>query len=223
MNSSRAKKRRHTLVEQECLLCDPMVDRSHERKRAGEVRRRRQQMRYKKTEEEKAEANSYAVGFAVRWKSIFQYVRMSFCPENVRNWSPSLQNKSEFSPRSISRAVSRFSRGPVEGNHRLHFSDPTGLQSPIGSKKTFFSIRSAIVIVFDPVGSQKCWRWFPATGPMEKRETAPDRPWRKLQVILRRVRPISNIFGAKAHANVRKGTFSTDCKSNCVRIGLTNK
>ena len=27
-------------------------------------------------------------------------------------------------------------------------------------------------------------------------------------------------FGAKAHANVRKGTFSTDCKSNCIRIGL---
>ena len=39
--------------------------------------------------------------------------------------------------------------------------------------------------------------------------------------MLRRGRPISNSFGAKAHANVLKGTFSTDCKSNCIRTGLT--
>ena len=26
----------------------------------------------------------------------------------------------------LSRAVSRFSRGPVAGNHRQHFFDPTG-------------------------------------------------------------------------------------------------
>ena len=26
--------------------------------------------------------------------------------------------------------------------------------------------------LFDPVGSKKCWRWFPATGPLEKRETS---------------------------------------------------
>ena len=31
---------------------------------------------------------------------------------------------------------------------------------------------------------------------------------------------MSNTFGAKAHANVLKGTFSTDCKSDCIRIGL---
>ena len=36
-------------------------------------------------------------------------------------------------------------QGPVAGNHRQHFFDPTGLQSPIGSKKTFFAIRSEIV------------------------------------------------------------------------------
>ena len=44
---------------------------------------------------------------------------------------------------------------------------------------------------------------------------------RKRQVMLRRARPISNIFGAKYHANVLKSTFSTDCKSNCIRIRLS--
>ena len=47
------------------------------------------------------QAHSHAVGFAVRWKSTFPYVRMSFCPENVGNWSYSPQNDLEFSPRSI--------------------------------------------------------------------------------------------------------------------------
>ena len=46
------------------------------------------------------------------------------------------------------------------------------------------------------------------------------RSWRKLRLILRQGRLISNILGAKAHVNVVKGTFSTDCKSSCVRIGL---
>ena len=32
---------------------------------------------------------------------------------------------------------------------------------------------------------------------------------------------MSNILGAKAHANVLNGTFSTDCISICIRIGLT--
>ena len=93
-------------------------------------------------------------------------------------------------------------------------------QSSIRSKITFFSILSGIVILFDPVGSQKCWRWFPATGPLEKRETALDRSWRKLQFILNRGKPISNILGSKAHANVLNGTFSTDYKSDCIIIGL---
>ena len=39
-------------------------------------------------------------------------------------------------------AVSRSSSGPAAANHRQHFS--------------FFSIRSGIVNVFDPVGSPKC-------------------------------------------------------------------
>ena len=111
----------------------------------------------------------------------------------------------------LSRAISRFSRGPVAGNHRQHFFDPTGSNTITSvhriDKKRFFSIRSGIAIVFDPVGSKKCWRWFSATGPLEKRETALDRSWRKLGLILRRGRPIPNIFGAKAHPNVLKVPF----------------
>ena len=57
-------------------------------------------------------------------------------------------------------------------------------------------------------------------------------PWRSGQqlwtdlagssyVLILRGRTISNIFGAKPHhANVLKGSFSTDCKSNCIRNGL---
>ena len=106
--------------------------------------------------------------------------------------------------------LSRLSRGPVAGNHRRHFFDPTGLQSPTGSEKRFF----------DPIGDcnriwpswiEKVLKWFPATGPLEKLETALGRSWRKLRIILRRGRPIFNIFGAKAHSEALKGTFSTDC------------
>ena len=141
------------------------------------------------------EASSYAVGLAaVRWTSTFQYVRMSFYPENVGNLSSSPQNDLEFSPRSIQSCF------PL-------------LQGPSFRKSPSARFRSKWVTIpenvfFDPIGdcngiwpsgSKKCWRWFPATGPLEKRETALDRSWRKLQVILRRGRPISKIFGANAH------------------------
>ena len=110
----------------------------------------------------------------------------------------------------LSRAVSRFSRAQLQG--------VTVSTCSIRSEKTtFFSMQPEIVIVFDPVGSKKWWRWFPATGPLEKRETFLIRSWRKLQVIPSRGRPISNVFEAKAHANVLKGTFSTDCKLVMVR------
>ena len=56
----------------------------------------------------------------------FQYVGMSFCPENVSNWSSSPQSNLEFSPQDLPRAASSFSRGPVAGNHRQHFFDPAG-------------------------------------------------------------------------------------------------
>ena len=42
----------------------------------------------------------------------------------------------------------------------------------------------------------------------------------RARLILRRGRLISNIFGANVYANVLKGTFSTDCKSHRIRIGL---
>ena len=93
------------------------------------------------------------------------------------------------------------------------------LQSPIGSKKKFFCDPIGDC---NPVGSKKCWRWILATGPLEKRETPLDRSWRKLRLILRRGRSISNIFGAKTHANVLKGTFSLDCKSNYVRTNFAH-
>ena len=105
-----------------------------------------------------------------------------------------------------SRAVSRFSRGPVAGNHRQHAFDSTGLQSPIGSPSWIKKSADGDFLQLGPWKSVK-QLWI-------------DRSSRKLQLILRRGRAISKISEAKAHANVLKGTFSTDCKSNCVRIGL---
>ena len=85
-------------------------------------------------------------------------------------------------------------------------------------KKRFF--RSDRGWFCNPVGSKrKCWRWFPATGPLENRETALDRSWRKLRLILRGGRPTSNIFGQTLMRTYWR-YFSTDCKSNCIRIGL---
>ena len=107
----------------------------------------------------------------------------------------------------LSRAVSLFSRDTVAGNHRQLLSIQLShkrLQSSIGSNNTFFSIRSGNVIVLEPVGSKKGWRWFLATGHLDKRKTALDRSRRKLRLIRRRGRRISNTFGSKAHANVHK-------------------
>ena len=61
--------------------------------------------------------------------------------------------------RDLSRAVSRFFRCPVAGNYLGYFSDPTGsntitIRDRIG-KKRFFPIQSGIVIIFDPVGSER--------------------------------------------------------------------
>ena len=125
-----------------------------------------------------------------------------------------------------SRAVSRFSRGPVAGNHpsaRFRSNwvkyDYYSLRSDRKNKGTK-KIRSGTGIVFDPVGSKKFWRWFSATGRREKWATALDRSWRKLRLSLRRGSPTSNIHGSKALKNVLKYAFSTDCKSGCIRIGL---
>ena len=105
----------------------------------------------------------------------------------------------------LSRAGSRFSRGAVAGNHPQHFFDPNWVQSSIGSKETLLSIRSGIATQWDRKSADDDllqlgpWR-------IRKQLWILDRSWRKLQVILGRGRPISNIFGAKAHANVLKGT-----------------
>ena len=59
----------------------------------------------------------------------------------------------------LARAVSRFSRGPVAGNRRQHFFDPTGsntITTPDRIGKNVISIPWTIAIVFDPVGSKKC-------------------------------------------------------------------
>ena len=85
----------------------------------------------------------------------------------------------------------------------------------------FFAVRSGMAIVFDLVWSKKCWRRFPATGPLQKRETALDGFLEKTPTHSEaRKRPIFNIFGAKAHANVLESTFSTGCQYGCVRLGV---
>ena len=98
------------------------------------------------------------------------------------------------------------------------------IRSWIGSKTTLFSIRLGVWIVFDGVGSKKCGRQFPIyilSGCLEKRGTPSDRSCREIGHIRRRERPISNNSGAKAHANVLIGTFSTDSRSDCIiRIGF---
>ena len=121
----------------------------------------------------------------------FSTLAWVFAPKMFEIGLPRLRMACSFL-QDLSRAVPRFYRGPVAGSRRQHFFDPTGLQ---------------IATVFYPVGSKKYWRWFPATGPLEKLETGLDRSWRKLQVILRPRRPNSNIFGANAHANVLKRNF----------------
>ena len=135
------------------------------------------------------------VGFAVRWKVPFSTFAWAFAPKMLEIGLPRPRMIRSFLQDLCSGAVSRFSRCPVAGNHRRHFFHPTG---------------SSTITIPDRIEKTK---W----------ETALDRFWRKLRLILRRARPISNIFGAKAHANVLQGTFSTDCKSNCIIIGLRRK
>ena len=68
----------------------------------------------------------YPVGFAVRRQSTVQYVRISFCPENVEKCSSSPQNESELSRIHTSRNVSRFYRGPIAGSHPHHVFELAG-------------------------------------------------------------------------------------------------
>ena len=79
-----------------------------------------------------------------------QYVRMSVCPKMLEVGLPPLRMSRSFL-QDLSRAVSRFSRGPVAGNHLQHFFDPTGSNTIIIvhqiEKNVFFD-----PIFFDPIG-----------------------------------------------------------------------
>ena len=137
-------------------------------------------------------------------------VRMSFCPENVRKWSSSPQNESEFYPRSTQSCFPLL-QGPAAENHRQHVFHPTGsntikirLQSPIGSKNR----------------SKRCWRWFRATGLLETRETALGRSWRNCDSFCGGEGHFPSLSGQKLLWTYQRGTFSTECKSDCIRIGL---
>ena len=84
-------------------------------------------------------ATSYAVGFAVRWKSTFQNVRVRFAPKNVGNRSSSPQNESELSPTSSQSCFPLFQGLSCRKSPSALLSIQLGLmrlQSPIGSKKT---------------------------------------------------------------------------------------
>ena len=115
------------------------------------------------------EANSYAVGFAVRWKSTFQYNCMSFCPENVGNWSSSPQNDLELSPRSIQSCFQFLQRPSCK-------KSPSALFRSNWVKYDYNLRSDRINFFFDPIGdcspfgSKKCWRWFLQLGPWRRGE-----------------------------------------------------
>ena len=75
---------------------------------------------------------------------------------------------------------------------------------PIGSKTAYFSIRSTIAIIFTSFGSKKCgWCDFLQPDPSKSGNlTLIDLGENYVTYIVRRERPIFNISGAKAHANV---------------------
>ena len=99
--------------------------------------------------------------FAVRWNSAFQCARMSFCPENVGNWSSSPQNESELPP--IYLELFPASQGPscrksLSALFRSNWVN-CRLQSSIGSKKRGVSRFSR-----DPVAGNHRQHFFDPTG-----------------------------------------------------------
>ena len=143
---------------------------------------------------------------------------MSFYPENARNCCFSPLTELDLPPRPI--YLDLFPASPGAQLQEITSGTFAIQLGQIRSEKTFLPTRSLIVIVFDPVGSEKYRRGFPATGHMEERETALDRSRRKVQLILRRETAVSHIFGAKARANVLISPLPTDCTSDCIRSGL---
>ena len=109
------------------------------------------------------EANSYATGFAVRWKSIFQYVFKSLWPVNVGSWASSPQTESEFSLWSIQSCCPLLPapscrKSPSELLRSNWVKDDSSSRSNL-FRSFVFPIRSeTVIIVFDPVGPKTCWR-----------------------------------------------------------------
>ena len=139
-------------------------------------------------------------------KSTFQYVRMTFCPENVGNRSSSPQNESELSPRSM-QSCCPLAQGP---SCRRIFSVQLGqlrLQSSIGSTKTFFfGVQSGIVIVFHPVGSKKCQTVISCNWAPREAGNSSGEVLQKAPTHFEARKTNFQHFRAKAHANVLNGT-----------------
>ena len=135
----------------------------------------------------------------------FQYVRMSFGPEKVGNWSCSPQDEPELSPRSIHR-FSHFSGGALAVKHRQQFFDPTGSntitivhridKNDLSRAVSRFSRGSVAGNHRQHLLFQSNWVKYDystivhriektVAWPLEKRDTALDRSWRKLRLILR--------------------------------------
>ena len=118
-----------------------------------------------------------AAGFSVRWRCTCQHVRMGLCPENVGHWSSVGMSRSCL--QDLSRAISRFSRGPVAANspstlfrsNWVKYDYYYCIVHRINEKAFFVSGQGLWSIVVDPVGSKTCWRWFLAAESLEKRET----------------------------------------------------
>ena len=81
----------------------------------------------------------------------------AFAPKKLEIGLPRLSMNHSFL-QHVSRAASRFSRGPVAGNHRQHSFDPTGSNTITISdrieKKRFFRSdgRLQSYLNFDPMG-----------------------------------------------------------------------
>ena len=74
---------------------------------------------------------------------------MSVCGENVGNWSPSPQNERDFSPKIYQELFPASPGAQVQevtvGTFWVQLE-----YNPQPDRKTFFSIRSEILMVFDP-------------------------------------------------------------------------
>ena len=97
----------------------------------------------------------------------------------------------------LSRAVSRFSRGPVAGNHRQHIFDPTGPNTITIYDRIENNVIFDPIGVCNPVGSQKVLtvvscNWAPGEAGNNSGQIL------EKTLILRRGRPISQHFRGKS-------------------------